>query len=76
MGLEKLRDRFMDPSYGDSFSGMFPKDNPKNTRFAINFFTSIGLGGLTYVVFVCARARHCSRVYSFPFLPVTTSEPS
>ena len=29
------------------FEGLFPKDNPKNTRFAINFFTSIGLGGLT-----------------------------
>lgn len=29
------------------FSGLFPRDNPKNTRFAINFFTSIGLGGLT-----------------------------
>jgi hypothetical protein len=27
---------------------LFPKDLPKNTRFAINFFTSIGLGGLTY----------------------------
>jgi pre-mRNA-splicing factor CWC22 len=23
------------------------KDNPRNTRFCINFFTSIGLGGLT-----------------------------
>jgi len=29
------------------FEGLFPKDNPKNTRFAINFFTSIGLGALT-----------------------------
>ena len=29
------------------FEGLFPKDAPKNTRFAINFFTSIGLGGLT-----------------------------
>lgn len=29
------------------FEGLFPKDMPKNTRFAINFFTSIGLGGLT-----------------------------
>lgn len=29
------------------FSGLFPRDNPKNTRFSINFFTSIGLGGLT-----------------------------
>ena len=31
----------------ESFSGLFPRDNPKNTRFSINFFTSIGLGGLT-----------------------------
>ena len=26
---------------------MFCRDNPKNTRFCINFFTSIGLGALT-----------------------------
>lgn len=30
-----------------ALEGLFPRDNPKNTRFAINFFTSIGLGGLT-----------------------------
>jgi hypothetical protein len=24
---------------------VFPKDSPRNMRFAINFFTSIGLGG-------------------------------
>ncbi|KAJ3015976.1 pre-mRNA-splicing factor cwc22 [Thoreauomyces humboldtii] len=29
------------------FDGLFPKDNPRNTRFAINYFTSVGLGGLT-----------------------------
>lgn len=29
------------------FTGLFPRDSPKNTRFSINFFTSIGLGGLT-----------------------------
>uniref|UniRef100_A0A2K6LQD8 Pre-mRNA-splicing factor CWC22 homolog n=1 Tax=Rhinopithecus bieti TaxID=61621 RepID=A0A2K6LQD8_RHIBE len=29
------------------FEGLLPRDNPRNTRFAINFFTSIGLGGLT-----------------------------
>jgi len=32
-----------------AFDGLFPRDDPKNTRFAINFFTSIGLGGLTWV---------------------------
>ncbi|KAL9190757.1 hypothetical protein ACHAXT_000463 [Thalassiosira profunda] len=39
------------PSEGAStrewFKGMFPKDNARNTRYAINFFTSIGLGPLT-----------------------------
>ncbi|XP_050685101.1 pre-mRNA-splicing factor CWC22 homolog [Leptidea sinapis] len=47
MGLKKLNDRLKDPTLQDVFSGVFPRDNPKNTRFSINFFTSIGLGGLT-----------------------------
>ncbi|GAB2224694.1 hypothetical protein Drorol1_Dr00005462 [Drosera rotundifolia] len=33
--------------YEDTFESIFPKDSPKNTRFSINFFTSIGLGGIT-----------------------------
>ena len=36
-----------EPSSRDWFRGMFPKDNARNTRYAINFFTSIGLGPLT-----------------------------
>ncbi|XP_041979326.1 pre-mRNA-splicing factor CWC22 homolog isoform X2 [Aricia agestis] len=47
MGLKKLNDRLKDPTLQGAFSGVFPRDNPKNTRFSINFFTSIGLGGLT-----------------------------
>ncbi|XP_059047648.1 pre-mRNA-splicing factor CWC22 homolog [Achroia grisella] len=47
MGLKKLNDRLKDPTLQSAFSGVFPRDNPKNTRFSINFFTSIGLGGLT-----------------------------
>ncbi|XP_046961930.1 pre-mRNA-splicing factor CWC22 homolog [Vanessa cardui] len=47
MGLKKLNDRLKDPTLQQAFSGVFPRDNPKNTRFSINFFTSIGLGGLT-----------------------------
>ncbi|KAH8050450.1 hypothetical protein JL722_11421 [Aureococcus anophagefferens] len=31
----------------DVFAGLFPRENPRDTRFSINFFTSIGLGGLT-----------------------------
>jgi len=47
MGLNKLNERIIDPSLSYCFDGLFPRDHPKNTRFAINFFTSIGLGGLT-----------------------------
>lgn len=47
MGLATLIERFNDEYMADIFSGLFPRDNPRNTRFAINFFTSIGLGGLT-----------------------------
>ncbi|KAG6744280.1 hypothetical protein POTOM_052996 [Populus tomentosa] len=47
LGIRTLNERLTDPTMRDSFESIFPKDNPKNTRFAINFFTSIGLGGIT-----------------------------
>lgn len=47
LGLPKLNNRVKDATLQGAFEGLFPRDDPKNTRFAINFFTSIGLGGLT-----------------------------
>ncbi|XP_005857711.1 PREDICTED: pre-mRNA-splicing factor CWC22 homolog isoform X2 [Myotis brandtii] len=47
MGLPKLNARLKDETLQPFFEGLLPQDNPRNTRFAINFFTSIGLGGLT-----------------------------
>uniref|UniRef100_A0AAY5L863 Pre-mRNA-splicing factor CWC22 homolog n=1 Tax=Esox lucius TaxID=8010 RepID=A0AAY5L863_ESOLU len=47
MGLPRLNERLKDVTLQPFFEGLFPRDNPRNTRFAINFFTSIGLGGLT-----------------------------
>ena len=47
MGLVKLNLRLKDPTLQHLFQGIFPRDDPRNTRFAINFFTTIGLGGLT-----------------------------
>ncbi|XP_072468637.1 pre-mRNA-splicing factor CWC22 homolog [Notamacropus eugenii] len=47
MGLPKLNARLKDETLQPFFEGLLPRDNPRNTRFAINFFTSIGLGGLT-----------------------------
>merc|ERR1712183_873052 len=47
MGIEKLNRRFQDPTMSQFFTGLFPRDNPKDTRFSINFLTTIGLGQLT-----------------------------
>jgi pre-mRNA-splicing factor CWC22 len=47
MGLKALAERFKDEEVKRHCAGMFPMDIPKNTRFAINYFTSIGLGVLT-----------------------------
>jgi len=46
MGLPTLKERFADPEVKALCTGMFPLDNPKNTRFSINYFTSVGLGAL------------------------------
>uniref|UniRef100_A0ACD5XYW6 Uncharacterized protein n=1 Tax=Avena sativa TaxID=4498 RepID=A0ACD5XYW6_AVESA len=47
LGIRLLNERLNDPTMQDSFESVFPRDHPKNTRFSINFFTSIGLGGIT-----------------------------
>ncbi|CAN6804278.1 unnamed protein product, partial [Brassica oleracea] len=47
LGIRLLNERLQDPTMQESLESIFPKDNPKNTRFAINFFTSTGLGGIT-----------------------------
>ncbi|CEM07635.1 unnamed protein product [Vitrella brassicaformis CCMP3155] len=47
LGLAELDKRLQDPTMKQYYDGIFPTDHPKNIRFAINFFTAIGLGGLT-----------------------------
>jgi pre-mRNA-splicing factor CWC22 len=47
MGMKKLQDRFKDNFLQPYFVGLFPHDNPRNTRFSINYFTSIKMGALT-----------------------------
>lgn len=45
MGLLTLNERLADPDCAEWYQGIFPMDSPRHMRFAINFFTSIGLGG-------------------------------
>ena len=47
MGLKTLAERFKDEEVRTACKNMFPTDNPKDTCFSINYFTSIGLGILT-----------------------------
>ncbi|XP_052624475.1 uncharacterized protein LOC111902746 [Lactuca sativa] len=47
LGIRLLNERLSEPVMQEDFESIFPRDNPKNTRFSINFFTSIGLGGIT-----------------------------
>ncbi|KAI9788303.1 MAG: pre-mRNA-splicing factor cwc22 [Peltula sp. TS41687] len=47
LGMPKLQERLSDPILKPSYEGLFPKDNPRNTRFSINYFTSVGMGVLT-----------------------------
>ncbi|KAM0346446.1 hypothetical protein ACHAPU_005511 [Fusarium lateritium] len=47
MGMSKLRARMTDETLRPNLEGLFPKDNPRNIRFSINYFTSIGMGALT-----------------------------
>lgn len=47
LGIKTLAERFSDEEMEKYFEGMFPRNHPKNIKFAINFFTAIGLGALT-----------------------------
>ncbi|KAM7183718.1 Pre-mRNA-splicing factor [Rhypophila sp. PSN 637] len=47
MGIAKLKARLADDMLRPSLEGLFPHDNPKHIRFAINYFTSIKMGYLT-----------------------------
>jgi pre-mRNA-splicing factor CWC22 len=47
LGIPKLQAKTREDIIQPSLSGIFPRDDPRNTRFSINYFTSIGLGALT-----------------------------
>ncbi|KAL9637616.1 MAG: hypothetical protein Q9204_001802 [Flavoplaca sp. TL-2023a] len=47
LGMPKLQARLTDDSMRPSYEGLFPTHNARNTRFSINYFTSIGMGALT-----------------------------
>jgi len=47
LGLAKLKEKLAKKDMKKYYEGIFPMENPKNTIFSVNFFTAIGLGGLT-----------------------------
>ncbi|CAH0049138.1 unnamed protein product [Clonostachys solani] len=46
-GMPKLKAKLADDMVRPNLEGLFPRDNPRNIRFSINYFTSIGMGLLT-----------------------------
>jgi pre-mRNA-splicing factor CWC22 len=59
MGMKGMKERFADPEVKIACQGMFPMDNPKDTRFAINYFTSIELGAITEDMREHLKVRVC-----------------
>ncbi|KAF2858729.1 MIF4G-domain-containing protein [Piedraia hortae CBS 480.64] len=47
MGIKALAEKLKSEELQPALAGIFPTDIPKNTRFSINFFTSIKMGVLT-----------------------------
>ena len=45
--MPKLQARMRDETLQPHLEGLFPRDSPRNIRFSINYFTSIGMGALT-----------------------------
>ncbi|KAI3799759.1 hypothetical protein L1987_35061 [Smallanthus sonchifolius] len=75
LGMVLLKARLTDPKMQVDFESIFPRDNVKNTRFSINFFTSIGLGGVTEVPNVSAT-KHKSRAIAFSLSLPSSCPPS
>jgi pre-mRNA-splicing factor CWC22 len=47
LGMKTLAAKLREDALQPSLAGIFPKDDPRNTRFSINFFTAIQMGPLT-----------------------------
>lgn len=47
LGMSTLQARLKDDVLRSNYEGLFPRDSARNTRFSINYFTSIGMGGIT-----------------------------
>lgn len=63
-GIERLDKRLKEPELQEHFVGLFPKDHPKNMRFAINYYTAIGLGVLTADLRRCLETTGASAANS------------
>lgn len=47
LGINELKERFKEDYIQPFLINLFPKEDPENIRYSINYFTAIGLGVLT-----------------------------
>jgi len=73
MGMKKLQERMKADQLQSSLINIFPIDNPRNTRFSINFFTAIGMGAITEGMREYLKNMPKPTV---PALPVRAASPS
>lgn len=73
MSMKKLQERMKADQLQSSLTNIFPIDNPRNTRFSINFFTAIGMGALTE-----GMREHLKNLPkpTVPVLPARAASPS
>ena len=67
MGLKALMERFKNPEVKRGCEAMYPMDVLKNTRFAINYFTSIGSRVFMEEMRECLKVIFFGNLYHFKF---------
>ena len=69
MGMPRLQERLRDDILRPSLEGIFPTESPRNMRFAINYFTSIGQGAVTEEMRARLKAMPAPAVPTLPTRP-------
>ncbi|KAL1217355.1 hypothetical protein V5N11_018609 [Cardamine amara subsp. amara] len=64
LGIKVLNEKLQDPTMEETFESIFPKDHINNIVFSINFFTAIGLEGLTQKLRQLIAKRKKLEIYS------------
>lgn len=63
LGASGLREKLWAPELAEQLAGVFPREKARDVRFAVNFFTAIGLGSLRF--FIAFLVIFCYFLFSY-----------